>query len=296
MPTRKQRWLDYCSQFPPPDRFIYKFSTNRLYDIRNDFAARYITGEGYEIGAQNAPLNCKHAIKVKYIDYLSRKESADKYNLLESTCVHVDILADANSLESIPSDSSSFIIANHVLEHSPNPVGALLGWLRILKTDGILFLTLPNYKANEFDFEKTPVDIAHLVEDNKRFKDNEDILSEHIYEHIRVIDEIDSDDHELIEQRYREIIESNLHTHYHVFNQKNAFDLLRYIHQQIPLEIVNFLSFEKSIELFFIIKKCQSDFQGDIKIKQERSVNLLILFKNFSRLLFAKILSKWQSS
>ncbi len=144
MSTRTKRWQNYRANLPILSRLIISFTINRLYDIRNDFATRYIVGDGYEIGAQNSPLHCNNAKRVVYIDYLSRKESSQKYNIPERECVEVDIIADANNLNTIPSNSASFIIANHVLEHCPNPIGAMLGWLRILQTKGILFLTLPN--------------------------------------------------------------------------------------------------------------------------------------------------------
>lgn len=291
MLTRIERWQEYRNTFSFPKRLIFSFSIHRLYDIRNDFATHYIVGKGYEIGAQNSPLHCKNASKISYIDYLSRKESAQKYNISAEECVDVDIIADANNLDSIPSNSASFIIANHVLEHSPNPIEALHGWLRILKSDGILFLTLPNYKANEFDFEKIPAPITHFIADYKKSKKNEDISSEHIYEHIHIIDGIDPDNRQLTQQRFDEIVASNLHTHYHVFNKKNALEILNYMHRQTPLEIINTFSFENSIELLFIIKKRDPDRHGSFTVKQDPFLNCRILFMQMIKFLTIKTVS-----
>lgn len=295
MSTRKQRWYSYRKNLPLLSRFILSFTIQRLYNIRNDFASRYIVNDGYEIGAQNSPLICKNAKKILYIDYLSKKESSQKYHIPEDECVDVDIIADANNLDSIPADSASFIIANHVLEHCPNPIGTLLGWLRILQTRGILFLTLPNYKSNEFDFEKTPATISHLVSDFERSKHNENITDEHIFEHIQIIDSIDPDNTKLFQQRYKAIVESNLHTHYHVFNKESVLDLLRVIHQQTPIQLVNTFSFDNSIELLFIIKKAPPNFRNKLITKQDRLFNFFILLTNLTQYLRSKILPKRQA-
>jgi SAM-dependent methyltransferase len=292
MLTRTQRWLNHFNRLSPVSRFILKFTINRLYNIRKDFASRYITGKGYEIGAQNSPLKCTHATQIKYIDYLSKKESSQKYQIPENECVHVDIIADANNLDMIPQNSAAFIISNHVLEHSPNPIQAMLGWLRILQPGGILFLTLPNYLSNEFDFEKLPTPITHLAEDYQKAKNNEDISTEHIHEHIKIIDGVDPNNSTIFKQRCCELAQSNLHTHYHVFNKENSFDLLDFIHQKTPILVLNFLSFSNGFELLFIIKKCDPEFLGSLTINKDQPFNSSVILKNVVELIFNKIFSK----
>ena len=94
MTSRTQRWENYRAHLPLFSRFILSLTISRLYAIRNDFASRYLTGEGYEIGAQKAPLTCKNANKTLYIDYLSKEESAHKYNIPVTECIDVDIIAE----------------------------------------------------------------------------------------------------------------------------------------------------------------------------------------------------------
>jgi SAM-dependent methyltransferase len=292
MSERIERWQRYRSNLPVFSRFILSLTIDRLYEIRRDFATRYITGEGYEIGAQKSPLSCRNAKRVIYIDYLSREESSLKYNIPESECVKIDIIADANNLNNIPSNSASFVIANHVLEHSPDPIGTLLGWLRILDIGGILFLTLPNSISNEFDFEKIPAPINHFVTDYEAAKNNEDISTEHILEHIRLIDGVNPANTKLFEQRHKEIVGSNLHTHYHVYNRGNILDILSFAHQQIPMQLKNTLSFTNSFELLFIIEKAAPDFYGLMPVKQDHLFNFIILMKHITIFLFKRIFSK----
>jgi len=290
MTTRKQRWENYRASLPLFSRFILSFTVNRLYELRNDYALRYITGSGYEIGAQNSPLMCTNADRIMYIDYLSRTESAQKYNIQENKCVEVDIIADANDLTCIPPDSASFIIANHVLEHCQNPVSTLQGWMRILRTKGILFLTLPNYKANEFDFEKSPTSVNHFIEDSRKASRGEDIATEHIKEHIQLIDGIDPYDKERFSRRYREIVASNLHTHYHVFDRKNVLELLHVIHRQAPIRIVNSFAYADSFELLFILEKAPTALHGPMRIRSDRVFNYAMLLKHGIPFLLRRIL------
>ena len=292
MSARKTRWQHHRARLSPFSRFVLSLTTSRLYRIRNDFAARYIRGTGYEIGAQKSPLLCKNADRVVYIDYLSREDSAQKYNIPEKDCVEVDIIADANHLDAIPSNSAAFIIANHVLEHSPNPIGTLSGWLRILRTGGVLFLTLPNYKANEFDFEKKPASIAHLVSDAERAERNEDIAREHIEEHIRIIDGIDPGNQKLFQQRYAAIVASNLHTHYHVFDRANVLALLQVMHRQTPIRVINSFSFDAGFELLFIIEKAGPDCRGPLRLGQERLFNYTVMARHGARFLLSRMVSK----
>lgn len=292
MPNRKKRWQRYRTELSFLPRLVMSFTITRLYEIRNDFATRYITGVGYEIGAQKAPLSCKNSQRVIYIDYLSRTVSAQKYHIPETECVKVDIIADANNLTHLPTESASFIIANHVLEHSPDPISTLLGWLRILQTNGRLFLTLPNYKSNEFDFEKKPTAIAHLIKDYEGAQNNDDISSAHIFEHITMIDGIAKTDTKQFERRYNEIVKSELHTHYHVFNKDNVLNLLHFIHQLVPIKLKNSLTFDNSFELLFIIEKIAPELHTPIKIKQDRVLNILILVKNFVIFLYNRTFKK----
>lgn len=286
--TRTQRWEHHLSQRYPLHRIILKFTTRRLYNIRNDFAFHYIKEKGYEIGAQNSPLLCEKADKIQYIDYLSKKESSEKYNIPIQECVDVDIIADANDLDHIPTKSTSFIIANHVLEHSPNPIHALCGWLRILRTDGILFLTLPNYSSNEFDFEKPPTQLSHFIEDYQKSKRKEDITTVHIHEHVRIIDGVDPQNHIRFKEICDKLVQSNLHTHYHVFNKQNCIELLAHIHQHIPIKVQNYYALKNGFELLFIIQKCPENNLIPFSIKKNYLLNFVIISKNFIKLLLLK--------
>ena len=283
MCTREARWKVYRDDFTGWNRFIYSFTRRNLLSLRNDFAKFYIYGSGYEIGAQNAPLQCGNKdTRIAYIDYLDKADSACKYNIPEVLCVDIDILCDANKLNCIEPETASFVIANHVLEHSPNPLGALLEWLRIVRTGGVLFFTLPNYRCNEFDFEKRPVNIEHLIDDyhNDGIRDISEI---HIEEHVTIVDGISRNDTELFKKRKKEILESNLHTHYHVFDQKLVQDMLNFVHARQHIKTVNMLAFQNGFEFLYILQKVGSSGNETLVFRPDYPVYLKIMLTNMAR-------------
>lgn len=287
MLDRNTRWQRCKSQRSLFSRFLLSLTVNRVYGIREDFAARYLVGEGYEIGAQKSPLKCKFATNILYIDYLSREESAQKYGIPARDCVDVDIIADANELVQIPSESASFIIANHVLEHSPNPIATLNGWLRILRIKGILFLTLPNAQSNEYDFEREPVACNHFHSDYIGAMDGEDIMTKHICEHIRVVDGI-SPSSKKFKERLNEIIESGLHPHYHVFTPSSTLEMLSLVHVHSPIKVKSYLAYDNCFELIYVIEKIASGRQKFFEHKHDLLFTIYLFAKHVILYIFGK--------
>ena len=107
-----------------------------------------------------------------------------------------------------------------------------------------------------------------------------------------MIDGIAKTDTKQFERRYNEIVKSELHTHYHVFNKDNVLNLLHFIHQLVPIKLKNSLTFDNSFELLFIIEKIAPELHTPIKIKQDRVLNILILVKNFVIFLYNRTFKK----
>jgi SAM-dependent methyltransferase len=64
----------------------------------------------------------------------------------------------------IRSNSQDFLLASHVLEHSPNPIGTLIEWDRVIRPGGVLFLIVP-HKERTPDRVRPRTPLAHVVED-----------------------------------------------------------------------------------------------------------------------------------
>jgi SAM-dependent methyltransferase len=73
-------------------------------------------------------------------------------------------IAEATQLTFAASDSYDFVLSSHMLEHSANPVKALLELKRIVKPDGSLLIVLPHRDAT-FDHRRPVTTLEHLLED-----------------------------------------------------------------------------------------------------------------------------------
>lgn len=135
------------------------------YSVRKKLSHRYLRGTGLEVGALQNPLEVLPTVTVRYVDYSTKEENVQKYPAIEpSRIVATDIVADGFQLAGIEPASQDFVIANHVLEHSPNPLQTLLNWIRVIRPGGIVFLTLPNGEKS-FDCGRSITTIEHMVVD-----------------------------------------------------------------------------------------------------------------------------------
>lgn len=133
--------------------------------VREDLARRYLRGDGLEIGALNRPLRVPPGASVRYVDRVAAAELRARYpEYAHQWIVDPAVIDDAETLATVPDASVDFVIANHVLEHLENPLGALRSWLRALRPDGIVYLAIPD-KRRTFDAERPSTPLDHLLRD-----------------------------------------------------------------------------------------------------------------------------------
>ena len=134
---------------------------------RRRIAKKYLHGQGLEIGALQEPLEVPAGAEVKYVDRLSVPELRKHYPELDDLAlVEVDVIDDGQTLERTRSGSQDFVIANHFIEHTEDPIGTIKNHLRVLKPGGILYLAVPNKRFN-FDADREPTGFDHLVRDHE---------------------------------------------------------------------------------------------------------------------------------
>lgn len=128
---------------------------------RERFAAT-LRGKGLEIGALDRPTPVSPDAHVAYADILSAEEIAARFPSAPRPTFHTN----GERLAEIGSGSFDFVIANHVLEHLTDPLGALREWHRVLVPRGRLLLTLPD-KRYTFDRRRKRTALRHLVDDSR---------------------------------------------------------------------------------------------------------------------------------
>ncbi len=97
----------------------------RLHDSR--FATRYFIGEGIDIGCGPDPI-------AQYTEQFPLMKSCRSWDLPDG---------DAQLLESVADNTFDFVHSSHCLEHMVDPKIAMTNWLRVLKPNGHMVITIP---------------------------------------------------------------------------------------------------------------------------------------------------------
>src|SRR5947209_3908422 len=215
---------------------------------RPDVARAYLRGRGIEIGALHRPLRVPHAVRVSYLDRLPREELYRQYpNLAGHDLVPVDIVDDAERLARVADASQDFVIANHFLEHCQDPIGTLLHFFRVLRDQGILFLTVPD-KRYTFDRDRPVTPLEHLLADHGG--GTELSKREHVSEFARLVLKVDPEE---VQREVDRLLATDFSIHYHVWTQTELMELLLELRQRVPFEIELFL--RRAYEVLMVLRK-----------------------------------------
>lgn len=219
--------------------------------VRLFAAYRYIRGSGIEIGALHRPLQTYHRARVRYVDRLP----TDQLRLVcrevaDQTLVEVEQVEDGEKLTSIADESCDFVIANHVIEHTRNPIGAIENMFRVLKPNGILYMAVPD-KRFTFDAERAVTSYEHLKRDY--FEAPEWSEAEHYLDWITGVGKVT--DESKAARRASQIQAGRANIHFHVWTQREFIELVLNLRRdfQLPLEIEAMI--KNSLELVVVLRK-----------------------------------------
>lgn len=209
---------------------------------RSLIARRHLRGEGLEIGALHAPIPVPEGVVVRFVDLFSRADNARRFpDLLHEEIIEPEYLEDGFELQSIPSDSQDFVIASHVLEHSPNPIQVLLDWSRVTRAGGVLYVIVPIAETC-FDSGREETDLQHLIQDHALYAaGNHERIRErnrrHYYEWVSISERqifedqghaFDPPSDDAIALRVQELLDGNVEIHFHTFSPDSFRALLDY--------------------------------------------------------------------
>lgn len=132
-----------------------------------EIAGSRCSGAGLEVGAGTSPFPLPLACKVLYGDRLPTGDlELELYpGQLREDLVEPDIEMDLDGLANVPDQSLDFIVACHVIEHTRNPIGALIQAWRRLKPGGRLVLVVPDMERT-FDRGRAVTSLEHLIQDH----------------------------------------------------------------------------------------------------------------------------------
>ncbi|GAC1617161.1 MAG: hypothetical protein NVS9B1_26640 [Candidatus Dormibacteraceae bacterium] len=156
--------------FPGMDQGIVRRTQARLLDPRTRKRyrlARWLAGDGVEIGALFRPLPVPPRARVRYVDRMTVAQLRDHYpELSGQPLVAVDAIGSAEDLSAYPDGSLDFVIASHLMEHMQYPIRALTSFHRVLRVGGVAYLALPDARVGiDQDRDLTPLD--HLLDEHR---------------------------------------------------------------------------------------------------------------------------------
>jgi hypothetical protein len=227
------------------------------FEARSELAARFISGEGIEIGPLHQPLAVPEGATVRFLDRMSVEDLRREYpELADWDLVDVDIIDDGEKLETVALSSQDFIIANHFLEHSEDPVGTIETHLSRLKPGGILFYAIPD-KRYTFDFRRTPTSLDHHARDHA--EGPEGSRRAHYEEWSRLVDE-DGDGSATPElddwaRRAEELDEAGYSIHMHVWSQADFLMLILHCRERFDEAFDIEVAARRDIEFVVVLRK-----------------------------------------
>jgi SAM-dependent methyltransferase len=200
-------------------------------DARDEFAGRFLTGEGLEIGPLHLPLRMQPHAKVRYVDRMLTRELREEYpELADWNLTEVDIVDDGEKLLTIDEESQDFIVANHFLEHCENPIRTIETHLGKVKPGGILFYAVPD-KRYTFDFRRPLTPLEHMVADYEQGPERSrsghyEEWARLVYDEPSVGTEADASSEEWVAKKARELEEAAYSIHMHVWTQAEFLALI----------------------------------------------------------------------
>lgn len=128
-------------------------------------------GHGIEIGPSFNPVAPKkEGYKVHIIDHMNREQLIDKYkdaHVDPKNIEEVDFLWSGESYAELTGKTKYYdwIIASHVIEHTPDLIGFFHDCDTILKDDGVISLVIPD-KRYCFDHYRTITGISKIIDNH----------------------------------------------------------------------------------------------------------------------------------
>jgi SAM-dependent methyltransferase len=231
---------------------------------RPGLAIKYIRGDGIEIGGLSAPTPVSRGVRVRFVEVYDDQQIQLHYPG-QSSYQKSDFVEDGFKLPSFAAESVDFVIANHVLEHTPSTMQALKRWCEVVRPGGIVFATVPIVDRC-WDAGRKTTSLSHFVEDFKVYSAGDLVVAhernrEHYIEFIDIFDRNARGKAYVkpsVRERQRlidEHMEKQLEIHFHTFTSASYANFLGYFCQSVDSSIMVIEVVENDVELISILKK-----------------------------------------
>lgn len=131
---------------------------------RSEFVSGYLAGmQGIEIGASSHNRFYLDAINVDRFGGNDTVYKREERRLAMHT-VKVDVVAPGDELP-FGDGSYDFVFSSHVIEHFPDPIRALLEWVRVARR---YVVVIAPHRNRTFDIENPLTPVAELIERHRQ--------------------------------------------------------------------------------------------------------------------------------
>lgn len=234
-------------------------------DARRELAARFLLGEGLEIGPLHQPLAPPPTTRVRYVDRMKVDDLRREYpELADWPLTEVDIIDDGEKLEKIEEESQDFIVANHFLEHTEDPIGTIETHLGKLKPGGVLFYAVPD-KRYTFDFRRSVTPLEHMVSDyengpkdsrREHYEDWVRLVTDEASPAVGTLDQAASE--EWVRSRAAELDAEGYSIHMHVWTQAEFLRLILLCRERFDEAFDIEAAARQGIEFMVVLRKTGS--------------------------------------
>jgi predicted SAM-dependent methyltransferase len=147
--------------------------------------------------------------------------------------VRVDIVDEGETLSSQDDESADFIVANHFIEHTQDPIGTLSNHMRVLRRDGVLYLAVPDRRYT-FDSDRQPTSLEHVIRDHHDGPSWSRPI--HQEEWAELVEKVPAGD---VPDRVRVLEQTDYSIHFHVWSPPEFIALLEHARRAegVPFEI-----------------------------------------------------------
>lgn len=125
-----------------------------------------LSGTGLEFGAGSNPMPVPLECRVRYADVFTIEQlrALSYEGQAQSDLVVPDFIASFEQLEGVAAHSLDFIVASHVIEHTSDPIGALIRGAAAVRSGGCIALAVPDM-TRTFDSMRPVTPLEHMVAD-----------------------------------------------------------------------------------------------------------------------------------
>jgi len=223
------------------------------FDARTELAARFLAGEGLEIGPLHLPLKLPSQARARYVDRMPVEQLREEYPELAGwDLTPVDVVDDGEQLTTVAAESQDFIVANHFLEHCEDPIGTIATHLGRLRPGGVLFYAVPD-KRYTFDFRRPVTPLEHMLADHDEGPERS--RREHYDEWAELVVFEEGEPAEERRARARRLEAEGYSIHMHVWTQAEFLALLLAARERLGEAFELEAAARQGIEVVVVLRK-----------------------------------------